>query len=60
MTLYAKRVMALAVAVCATVLAGCGGDPASPQPGALSDPAGLSNDDLLVPPSQMERKEFLR
>jgi hypothetical protein len=44
MILNAKRVMALAVAVCATVLAGCGGDPVSSQPAALADPVGLNND----------------
>jgi hypothetical protein len=44
MTLNAKRVMALAVAVCATALAGCGGDPVSSQPAALSDPVGLNSD----------------
>ena len=44
MTLIAKRVMALAVAVCATVLAGCGGDPVSSGPAAIADPVGLNND----------------
>jgi hypothetical protein len=44
MTLNATRVMALAVAVCATVLAGCGSDPVGTQPATLSDPAGLSGD----------------
>jgi len=44
MTLIAKRVMALAVAVCATVLAGCGGDPVSSAPAAIADPVGLNND----------------
>jgi len=44
MTLNAKRVMALAVAVCATALAGCSGDPVSPQPAAIADPVGLNSD----------------
>jgi hypothetical protein len=44
MTLSVRGAMALAVAVCATVLAGCSGDPVSAPPAALSDPAGLSND----------------
>ena len=44
MTLNAKRVMALAVAVCATALAGCSGDPVSTQPAAIADPVGLNSD----------------
>jgi len=44
MTLSVRGAMALAVAVCATVLAGCSGDPVSAPPATLSDPAGLSND----------------
>jgi hypothetical protein len=44
MTLSVRGAMALAVAVCATVLAGCGGDPVSAPAATLSDPAGLTND----------------
>ena len=44
MTLSARGAMALAVAVCATALAGCGGDPVSAPPATLSDPPGLTND----------------
>jgi len=44
MSLNATRVMALAVAVCATVLAGCGGGPVDTPPATLSNPAGLTSD----------------
>jgi hypothetical protein len=44
MTLSVRGAMALAVAVCATALAGCGGDPVSAPPATLSDPPGLTND----------------
>jgi hypothetical protein len=44
MTLPVRGAMALAVAVCATALAGCRGDPVSAPPATLSDPPGLTND----------------
>lgn len=44
MSLSARGLIALAVAVCATALAGCGGDPVSSTPATLSDPAGFSSD----------------
>jgi hypothetical protein len=44
MSLSARGLIALAVAVCATALAGCGGDPVSSAPATLSDPAGFSSD----------------
>ena len=44
MTLSVRGAMALAIAVCATALAGCSGDPVSAPAATLSDPAGLTND----------------
>ena len=44
MTLSVRGAIALAIAVCATALAGCGGDPVSAPPATLSDPAGLTSD----------------